>query len=214
MSTPSEGTKSNPRWSEADPDEDMFGDEPTDAYMRSPDFKRQSAEYRRVYAASIARSASESAAPSTPTPKGKGKKKRAAAQAQLSPHTPRAGPSSAASSLSYASPAPAGPIPQPVFSPANPLAPSTPGVEAIPPPDHKHSGQILEVLSRSVDILTDWSGKTWATPRDQMRIARHIASLVRVAFTNGWQAQPFSNAPGTPSLLSVIRECIPLLQSP
>src|SRR5882672_4328292 len=106
MSTYSRSTASNPRWSEADPDEDMFAPEGDDP-MSSPTPSRT-----RTWQPPVPGSvgfALPANSPAPTTPQSRRSKKRAAATAQLTPHAAHTGPSGSAAP-----------------SPANPRAESLP----------------------------------------------------------------------------------------
>jgi hypothetical protein len=153
--------------------------------------------------------------PVTPT-RGAGKGKRTSAAAELTPHSPRAGPSLAGPSMT-ASQAPKAPRVSWASSQAS-VASSAPPAHSfseppvkdpIPPPRHKHTGNLLKVLDHSIDILGEWSGKSWSTPRDQMHLACSILVLVRIATNNRWHTQPFEDTPNASTLASECRGLFP-----
>src|SRR5882757_9358607 len=141
----SEHSQSNPWWSEADPDEDMFGPDESGAGDSSFDITGGSFGDRM--------SRGLSSLPATPTHPGRRARRRNAEAAQLTPHAPRAGPSSAGpASQSVASPAAiaqASPAP-----PTGLLASSTPVTQQdpIPAPNYARTGDLLDILKRTQDI--------------------------------------------------------------
>jgi hypothetical protein len=81
--------------------------------------------------------------------------------------------------------------------------------EPIPHPRHEHTGNLLKVLDHSINILGKWSGKSWSTPHNQMRLACSISVLVRIVTNNGWHTQPFKDTPNAPTLASECRGLFP-----
>jgi hypothetical protein len=120
--------------------------------------------------------------------KARRKKKQTSAAAQLSPPAPCNYPGSQSPYL-HGSPQDCFWLQRTASQQSEPsLAPpaTSPALEKepIPPPEHTHTSNMLDMLLRSCEILCDWTGKTWSSPRNQMHIARYISNLVHIATIN------------------------------
>jgi hypothetical protein len=139
--------------------------------------------------------------PVMPT-KVSGKKKRTSAAAELTPHGPRAGLSSAGPALS--SPVPSLRSHAPLVSTPAPaaLAPThSPVVEPVLPPEREHTGNLLDMLARTHQILSMWSSQSWELARDQMHVARAVSALVSTCCQSGWHTLPHEDIPDAGTLL-------------
>jgi hypothetical protein len=151
--------------------------------------------------------------PVTPTG-GAGEGKRTSTAAELTPHGPHAGPSSAGPSAT-SSHTPKATMAshtssQTSASPAPPvLLQMEPPTEEIPPLCHEHTGNLLKVFDRSINILNAWSGLMWSTKQDQMCLAHLLLVLNRIATNNGWHTMPFKDTPNAPTLASECRGLFP-----
>jgi hypothetical protein len=126
--------------------------------------------------------------------------------AELTPHGPWAGPSLAGPALSSPAPSLGSHTPS-VLTPAPAASAPTcpPVVEPVPPPEREHTGNLLDVLACTFQILNTWSNKGWELSRDQMHMVRAVAGLVSVCCQSGWHTLPHNDEPNAGTLLSRMR---------
>jgi hypothetical protein len=140
--------------------------------------------------------------PVMPT-KASGKKKHTSITAELTPHGPWAGPSLAGPALSSPAPSLGSCAPSVLTTAPAALAPTCPlVVEPILPPEREHTGNLLDVLACTHQILSTWSSQSWESSRDQMHMVRAVASLVSTCCQSGWHTLPHEDIPNTGTLLS------------
>jgi hypothetical protein len=88
-----------------------------------------------------------------------------------------------------------------------------PVVEPVPPLEREHMGNLLDVLARTCQILSTWSGQSWELARDQMHVVRAVLALVSTCCQSGWHTLPHKDIPDAGTLLLRMRHYI-LKESP
>src|SRR6267154_111200 len=146
--------------------------------------------------------------PSTPTQskKRKGKKRKDSSEHLAS--QPRPPPSAANSDAEDEAPTSAvHPQPPPSVAPsASSSSRSRPPRSTLP---HRESGRMLENLDHVSTALFQWSAMDWEDPHDKMCVSRAFSLLIEQTVSLGWHTIPFSDSPGSPSLLTRLRELVP-----
>src|SRR6267154_1619135 len=146
--------------------------------------------------------------PSTPTQskKRKGKKRKDSSEHLAS--QPRPPPSAANSDAEDEAPTSAvHPPPPPSVAPsASSSSRSRPPRSTLP---RGESGRMLENLDRVSTALFQWSAMDWEDPRDKMCVSRAFSLLIEQTVSLGWHTIPFSDSPGSPSLLTRLHELVP-----
>src|SRR6267154_411362 len=146
--------------------------------------------------------------PSTPTQSKKRKGKKCKDSSEHLASQPRPPPSAANSDAEGEAPTSAlHPPPPPSVAPsASSSSRSRPLMSTLP---RGESGRMLENLDRVSTALFQWSDMDWEDPRDKMRVSWAFSLLIEKTVSLGWHTIPFSDSPGSHSLLTTLRGLVP-----